>query len=68
MNNVYFVFAEFFYWKETENAKNHECDGLGNSIPYKMSVFQPPRSKTVEEDAFLVAKVQFLSGGGGNTL
>ena len=55
-----FVCVVFFYWKEIEIAKKHECDDLGNPMPYKMMFVQPPRSKTVGEDAFLVAKVEFF--------
>ena len=46
--------------------KNYECDGPGNLIHYKM-MFRcgsKTRSKTVGEDAFLVAKVQFFRAWG----
>ena len=33
-------------------------------FPTKQCLFQPPRSKTVIEDAFSVDKVQFFRGGG----
>ena len=58
----FFVCVVFFLLARDRKRKNYECDCLGNSIPYKC-LFQTPRVKTVEEDAFLVAKMQFFRGG-----
>ena len=63
LNVQFFVCVTFFFTGKRSECKNYECDSLDNSIPYKM-MFQPPRSKTVAEDAFLVAKVEFFKGGG----
>ena len=32
----FFICIVFLYWKKIENAKNYECDGQSNPIPYKM--------------------------------
>ena len=45
------------------NIKKVVCDGIGNSISYKMISVYTPRSKTVGGDTFLVAKNYFLEGG-----
>ena len=58
-----FCLCRVFLLERDRKRKNYECDGLGNSIPYKMSLFQPPRSKTVENDAFLEEKCNFSVGG-----
>ena len=66
---MFFSFVlRFFLLERDRKRKNYECDGIGNSIPYKMILFQPPRSKTMGEDAFLVAKVQIFRGGEKNIL
>ena len=58
----FFIFVVFLTGKRSKH-KNYECDGLGNSISYKMVYVSPPWSKTVGEDAFLVVKEQFFRGG-----
>ena len=55
-----FLFGlRFFLLERDRKHKN-----LGNLIPYKIMYFSATysRSKTVEEDAFFVAKVQFFRG------
>ena len=50
----------FFLIERDRKLKKYECDRLAIQFPTKWCLFQQPRSKTVGEDAFLVAKVQFF--------
>ena len=62
--DFFFLFVlRFFYWKEIENVKTTNLTVYAIQFPTKC-LFQPNRSKTVGEDAFLVATVQFFRGGG----
>ena len=54
------MFCIYFYWKQIENKKKTACSDLGNSIPYKMMLFQPSRSKTVGEDRIRAEKVSLF--------
>ena len=57
-----FFVCVFFYWNEIENAKTTNLMLFAIQLSTKLCLFQSPRSKTVREDAFLLAKVQFFRG------
>ena len=59
---MFFVCVVFFILERNRKRKNYECDGLGNPIPYKMMFVSATRSKTVGENVFLMAEVQFFRG------
>ena len=63
----FFDCAVFFYWNEIENANLTMCR-LGNPIPNKIVFVSATQVKTVGEDAFSVAKVQFFRGGKHNII
>ena len=58
----FFVCIVFFYWNEIENVKTTNMTVQAIQFLQKDVLFQPPRSKTVGEDVFLGAKVQFFRG------
>ena len=62
---IFFFVLHVFYWKEIENAKTTNATILGIQFPTKWCLFQPPRSKTVGGDTFLVAKSVLFRGVGG---
>ena len=61
--NAFFAYCFFVlhvFTGKRSNIQKAVCDGLGNSISYKMM----SGSKTVGGDTFLVPKVYFSGGGG----
>ena len=59
----YFFCVACFYWKEIEYLKNGPVTVSATQFPTKWCPFQPPRSKTVGGDTFLVAKSQLFRRG-----
>ena len=63
IQNFAFSCNFFFLFVKDGKQKNEELSCVGNSISYEWCAFQPSRSKTVEEDTFLSAKVNFSRDG-----